>query len=131
MFLCQKRDWLSNSGWGRGGGSTLISFVVNLEPIQTDHKQLPLPAFHKQDVTFQNAVTVLANSFYQQYFFTTFFGSIIIYFIIRYKNVVVKKLFRYESCTLLKFVSKIVGFPNKWFKKAQLLFCLRRLGAPS
>ena len=34
------------------GGSTLISFVVNLEPIQTDHKQLPLPAFHKQDVTF-------------------------------------------------------------------------------
>ena len=32
---------------------------------------------------------------------------------------------------LLKFVSKMVGFPNKWFKKAKLLFRWRRLGAPS
>ena len=31
----------------------------------------------------------------------------------------------------LKFISKMFGLPNKWLRKATLLFRLRRLGAPS
>ena len=31
---------------------------------------------------------------------------------------------------LLKFFSKMVGIPNKWFPKAKLLFRWRRLGTP-
>ena len=33
--------------------------------------------------------------------------------------------------SLLKFISKMFGIPNKWLRKAKLLFCWRRLGTPS
>ena len=75
-----------------GGRSTLISFVVNLEPIQTDHKQLPLPAFHKQDVTFLRVLQRFKMWFMWLSFITVFTNrvSVVLLFIFHEKKIIGK-----------------------------------------